>query len=286
MNAKCLFGRLWDDMMQPERASLLGLPVSLSAKTTDTLSMMERILSGSSAGLVTFINPHAFYLASVSQSYLNCLWHFDLVLPDGIGVVKALRWLHGEDVERQSFDATSLFDPVLDLLSQGGHSLCLVGSKPTIANSAKERMRAKYPDIRYAGCLDGFRSFDESVAWIMDRNPDAVLVGMGAPNQEAFLLRLKQSGFSGLGITCGGFFDQLTEGERYYPYIIDKLDLRWLYRLFKRASTVGSALSVGVSALCPRRLVSKHHEEIAKTARDPHDLEVGFASRQNKAAST
>ncbi len=219
--------------MYPGRTSLMGLPVSLSGRLEDTLSVVEKILASPSPGLITFINPHAFYLSSTSQGYLNSLWHCDVVLPDGIGVVKALRWLNNKDVERQSFDATSLYDPVFKLLNQGSFSLCLIGAKPAIAEAAQEKMAATYPDIRYLGSLDGFRSFHESIDWVMARKPDVVLVGMGAPYQEAFLIRLKQSGFTGLGITCGGFFDQMVKRDRYYPQIFDSLNLRWLYRLSK-----------------------------------------------------
>jgi N-acetylglucosaminyldiphosphoundecaprenol N-acetyl-beta-D-mannosaminyltransferase len=219
--------------MQPKRVSLLGLPVSLSATKASTVSSMMQILRSPTPGLVTFVNPHAFYLSSINQGYLNSLWHFDLVLPDGIGVVKAMRWLHRENVERQSFDATSLFNPVFSLLNDGKFSLCLIGAKPSIASLAQKRMMSKYPQIHYKGCLDGYRSFDELVAWTMERKPDVVLVAMGAPHQEAFLLRLKQSGFSGLGITCGGFFDQFSESVSYYPPIVDKLEMRWIYRLLR-----------------------------------------------------
>ncbi|NJO34267.1 MAG: hypothetical protein HC869_15170 [Rhodospirillales bacterium] len=49
--------------------------------------------------------------------------------------------------------------------------------------------------------------------------------------QESFLLRLRQQGFNGVGFTCGGFLDQYSIGKQYYPTWIDRLELRWLYRL-------------------------------------------------------
>ncbi len=219
--------------MRLKRTSLLGLPISLSATSAETVEGIAQSLRSDRPTLVTFVNPHAFYLSSINQSYLNSLWHFDMVLPDGIGTVKALQWLHNQNVERQSFDTTSLYHPVLDLLDQGGFSLCLIGAKPGIAHLAQQKMEAKYPHVDYRGCLDGFCSFDEAVRWTIERRPDVVIVGMGAPRQEAYLLRLKQSGFTGLGMTCGGFLDQIAENETYYPKIVDALDMRWVYRLFK-----------------------------------------------------
>jgi N-acetylglucosaminyldiphosphoundecaprenol N-acetyl-beta-D-mannosaminyltransferase len=54
---------------------------------------------------------------------------------------------------------------------------------------------------------------------------------MGIPLQEEFILALRNAGFQGVSLTCGGFLDQLVRGERYYPEWIERFELRWLYRL-------------------------------------------------------
>ena len=182
---------------------------------------------------VTFINPHAFYLRAVDQGYANCLWHFDLVLADGIGVSKAVRWLSGESIERQSFDNTSLFRPVLSHLNENKNSIAILGGKPGVAEKAAAKMKSNFPRVRCLGSRDGFLDFGELLNWILALQPDVVLVGMGAPIQEKFLLRLKQSGYRGLAITCGGFLDQYIEGETYYPAIVDKFNIRFAYRLYR-----------------------------------------------------
>ncbi|MNL72304.1 UDP-Gal:alpha-D-GlcNAc-diphosphoundecaprenol beta-1,4-galactosyltransferase [compost metagenome] len=51
------------------------------------------------------------------------------------------------------------------------------------------------------------------------------------PAQEAFMLALKKSEWSGLAVACGGYLDQLSGGLQYYPKWIDRLNLRFLYRL-------------------------------------------------------
>ena len=56
---------------------------------------------------------------------------------------------------------------------------------------------------------------------------------MGAPRQERFLLNLRESGWRGAGFTCGGFFDQVSGNGDYYPAWIDRLNLRFLYRLVR-----------------------------------------------------
>jgi len=60
-----------------------------------------------------------------------------------------------------------------------------------------------------------------------------VLCGMGVPHQERFLLTLKNAGYGGLMISCGGFVDQLAAAQRYYPAWVDKLELRWAWRIYQ-----------------------------------------------------
>lgn len=220
-------------IMLIRKDSLLGLPVSAAHSIEQTLDLVRVRLANRESCIVSFINPHAFHLRLQDQAYANTLWHFDVVLPDGIGVSKASEWINQVKVQRQSFDETSLFHPVLNQIDMMEKSVCLIGSKPEIADRAGAKMCGTYKNISYLGSIDGYHSFDEIVDWVMKLSPDVVIIGMGAPLQESLLLRLKQGGFKGVGFTCGGFFDQFLLETRYYPAWIDKLELRWLYRLAK-----------------------------------------------------
>ena len=58
---------------------------------------------------------------------------------------------------------------------------------------------------------------------------------MGTGLQERFLLDLADLGWTGLGLTCGGYLDQVLTGGgvRYYPDLVDRLHLRAAYRLLQ-----------------------------------------------------
>ena len=219
--------------MAISKNSLLGLPVSAARSADQTVNLIRRRLMERQGCLVSFINPHAFHLRLYDQAYANTLWHFDIVLPDGIGVAVASRWINQVKIQRQSFDETSLFHPVFDQINQMKKSVCFIGSKPGIADRAGAKMCETYKNVTYLGSLDGYQPFDKIVDWVMRLSPDVVVIGMGAPLQESLLLRLKYDGFKGVGITCGGFFDQYALENQYYPLWADQLELRWLYRLAK-----------------------------------------------------
>ena len=189
---------------------------------------------GDRAIITTFINPLAFHLARDDRAYLEALAHFDLVLPDGIGVVWGLRLLGGVCTQRLSFDSTSLALPVLRRARLEGRSVMLIGGTRGVGMQARRRLTEAVPGLHISGVMDGFRSFRVYEAGVRRAKPDIIICGMGAPRQEELLLRLKETrAWNGLGFTCGGYFDQLQGKLHYYPAAMDRLNLRWLYRLIK-----------------------------------------------------
>jgi exopolysaccharide biosynthesis WecB/TagA/CpsF family protein len=89
---------------------------------------------------------------------------------------------------------------------------------------------------------NGFFSDTEYIAYLNKLStlaPDVVVIGMGTPRQEQFLLDLRATGWNGIGFTCGGFIHQtnLNKGD-YYPAILDRLNLRFAYRMWREPSTI------------------------------------------------
>jgi N-acetylglucosaminyldiphosphoundecaprenol N-acetyl-beta-D-mannosaminyltransferase len=69
---------------------------------------------------------------------------------------------------------------------------------------------------------------------VKEMNPQLVVVGMGTPLQECFLVDLVSVGWKGRGYSCGGYFHQLGGDNRsnYYPNWMNRFHLRWLYRIW------------------------------------------------------
>lgn len=222
------------------RLSLFGLELSPVGDREIVLSDLRHALDDQTrAWLVTFVNPHSWFIKRKIRDYAEDLQGFDWVLPDGIGVVKALRWAEDTDSVRLSFDGTSLYHPVFGLLDKRNAAVYVVGGVPGVAVSAGVRMKQDYSGIHIAGVRDGFGDWDETLDDIIASKADFVLCGMGAPRQEHFLLALQARGFKGTAFTCGGFLDQLAETTQYYPSWINRFELRWVYRLYKEPRRLG-----------------------------------------------
>lgn len=220
------------------RGLVLGLPVD-AAPSLETAS---RWLAGQLAAapgavgrarLVTFVNPAAVACAKRNPAFHALLQRFDLVLPDGIGMALAIRALLGRQAARISFDSTSLALPVFGHATEQGRSIAFVGGRPGVAARAQQAIQQRFPALRCIGAWSGHGDMTATIRDLAAAAPDLVVCGMGSVAQEAFLQDLAEAGWTGIGITCGGYLDQLAGGLRYYPGWVDALNLRWAYRLWR-----------------------------------------------------
>ena len=108
-----------------------------------------------------------------------------------------------------------------------------------LPTQAARRLAAEYPGISIIAALDGYRPQRELVSNVSLLGPQIVICGMGAPRQEEFLVALADAGWKGVGFTCGGYFDHLGQGFQFYPALLDRLNLRWLYRIAREPRRIG-----------------------------------------------
>lgn len=211
----------------------------------DTKNIVRRIIQAlmkQERLTVTFINPHVFWVINNRDSIENYpLEKFEVIGVDGIGMVFFLRKMLGKNIERSSFDSTSV---ATALFSDGGFCkkarLFLLGSTTAANTKAADILKNKFPILNIVGRCDGYyQNFESVVKQIQDSEANFVLVGMGAPLQEVVALKLSKRINNIVVCTCGGYIEQLSEGYNYYPGWIDYLNLRFIYRIFREPKRIG-----------------------------------------------
>jgi N-acetylglucosaminyldiphosphoundecaprenol N-acetyl-beta-D-mannosaminyltransferase len=199
-------------------------------RNTDKLAKNARDVL--SARLCTFVNPYSYWRLRTESWLLD---DFDVIAVDGASLCSFLRGTGIRDVERLSFDMTSIAGQVFEKAESAGETIFLVGAGPSEIEKAVETIKKRYGKLKICGYHHGY--FDSEAEWklfdrIFEISADIVICGMGAINQERFLSRLVRSGWAGQGYSCGGFIHQIAKGGLdYYPGWIDRWNLRWLFRL-------------------------------------------------------
>ncbi len=189
--------------------------------------------------LVTFLNP---YSVKKLNREIELLENFDYIFLDGIALVYYFLLVKKIKIKRISFDMGSLAPYVFSYACRNNKSIFLVGSKPHEISVAANKIKKRFPNLNIIGYSSGFFKDEKEeakiISQIREANPDIVVVGMGAYLQEKFLIKLRNSNWNGCGITCGAFLEQTSTKINYYPSLVNKLNLRWLYRLFKNPKLI------------------------------------------------
>jgi exopolysaccharide biosynthesis WecB/TagA/CpsF family protein len=221
--------------------ALFGLSLSKARSLEHAFNLVQELFTAepARASLVTFANPLGVRIAAGDQGYRRNLGRMDLVFCDGIALAVAARRLGRFPMERISFDSTSLAPKLFEFATAKKYSIALVGGRPGVADVAARRLAAVYPGISILAALDGYRPQHELISDVSRLSPQIVICGMGAPRQEEFLVALADAGWKGVGFTCGGYFDHLGQGFQFYPALLDRLNLRWLYRIAREPRRIG-----------------------------------------------
>lgn len=187
--------------------------------------------------VVNTINPHSWVTSHRDAEFKEALLGSDTLIPDGTGIVLAVRWLTGLHICKVA--GADLHLMVLQQLNETGGSVFYLGASTLTLTRITERIRAEYPRIRVGTYSPPYRDrFTEEeteamVVAVNDFRPDVLFVGMTAPKQEKWiaanrhLLQCRQ--ISGIGAVFG-FFGGTTPRP---PRWMIGMGLEWLGRLIK-----------------------------------------------------
>lgn len=158
----------------------------------------------------------------------------DLLTADGIGVVYASKILGKPISERAA--GYDIACKVLDRIKDTGHSVYLFGSKPGVAETARERLTEQYPGLRVAGTHNGYFKPEDEPAIVEEINAtgaDLLFVCLGAPKQEEWLDRNADKLNVRVAMGIGGSLDVFAGTAERAPEFYCKHGLEWFYRLKK-----------------------------------------------------
>jgi N-acetylglucosaminyldiphosphoundecaprenol N-acetyl-beta-D-mannosaminyltransferase len=167
-------------------------------------------------------------------AYLQVMDGADLVTPDGVPLVWALRLLGVEG-------ATRVYGPDLTpLLCERAAALGIpvgfYGSEPEVLDDLTARLVRRYPGLEVAYAYSPpFRPLtpaeDGRVADSINRSGAQLLfVGLGAPKQERWMAA-HRGRVAAVMLGVGAAFDFLAGRKRQAPAVLQRLGLEWLFRL-------------------------------------------------------
>lgn len=188
--------------------------------------------------LINTINAFSYDNARKDVLFSEALQKGDVLIPDGISIVKACRFLNAKSQPKERIAGWDLFVYEMEKLNRVGGKVMFLGSSDAVLNLIRHRVAEKYPKIEVDTYSPPYKPefSDEDneamISAINHSNPDLLWIGMTAPKQEKWaythLDRLDVHCHIG---TIGAVFDFFAGTVKRAPERWQRVGMEWLYRL-------------------------------------------------------
>ena len=204
--------------------------------------------------LINTINAHSYNTALKDELFQRALINGDVLIPDGVSIVKACKWLNAKSQPEERIAGWDLFAFEMDKLNKKGGKSFFMGSSEKVLSLIRKRASVDYPNIVVETYSPPYKpEFSEEdnkaiIEAINKADPDLLWIGMTAPKQEKWTY----SHWNELTIHChvgtiGAVFDFFAGTVERAPIWWQEHGLEWAYRLVKEPKRMWRRYIIGNS---------------------------------------
>ncbi len=222
-------------MEPPYRLSLLGAEVD-SITPADVMTFLAERIAAGTRGIVANHNLHSLYLYRKSAEMRAFYAKADLIEIDSVPMI-AWGKLLGHKLSRANRCTYLDFREDFWALAQtNGWRVAHVGGAPETNEPSRQAILKRYPQVH----LDVFTGYfdmngpenDTLIEALHACRPNVLLVGMGMPRQETWILRNLERLPACVILPVGAAFDYEAGVMYTAPRWTGQLGLEWLVRFF------------------------------------------------------
>lgn len=200
--------------------------------------LIDQILVWVSEGnllrVVNNLNVHAISLANKDLEFRKALNQSDIVFCDGYGVKIAAKILGVDVGERMT--PPDWIDDLFKIAENKSFKLYFLGDENSVIHKFVLMIKEKYPNLIVVGFHHGFihndiRLSEQVVRDISSKTIDVLVVGMGMPLQEMWIVKNKKQLNAKVTISVGALFRWYTKTEKRGPKFLTDNGFEWLTRL-------------------------------------------------------
>lgn len=212
--------------------------------------------------LINTINAHSYNTARKDSLFAEALTNGDVLLPDGVSIVMACKWIKAKSLPKERIAGWDLFAFEMEKLERESEELrtkseeskivMFMGSSQKVLDLIVKRAAEVYPHLKVVTYSPPYKPefSDEDNKAIIDAihaaNPDLLWIGMTAPKQEKWTY----SHWKELNIHChvgsiGAVFDFFAGTMKRAPIWWQEHGLEWLYRLLKEPKRMWRRYIIG-----------------------------------------
>lgn len=186
---------------------------------------------------INTINQYSYCIAEHDSEFKEALQQSDILLPDGMAVVAAVRLLNGTKIKKIA--GADIHQHLLQQLNDKRGSCFYLGSSDETLAKILHRLAIEFPNIKVGTYSPPYKpefSDEDNKQMLQAVNafePDVLFVGMTAPKQEKWSFQHKEQLDAKIICSIGAVFDFYAGTvDRPSPFWIN-LGLEWFIRLIK-----------------------------------------------------
>lgn len=225
--------------MKSNRLKLLGVPVDAYHSPEVLLQDIEEGMKVQSTKTIFSINPEKIMRSRKDPALIAALENSAFLIPDGVGVVLAIRALHKKRVSR--ITGVDLMRLLLEKAEKRRYRVYIFGAKPAVLSRAMAEIKKRYPSLELVGSSHGYIQENQYASLVNEINAaksDIFFVGLGSPKQENWIHAHKNALNVKLCMGIGGSLDVMAGHIPRAPYFLRTLGLEWLYRLIREPNRI------------------------------------------------
>lgn len=187
--------------------------------------------------LINTINAHSYNLTKTDSLFAEALQNSQVLIPDGISVVWAIRLLTGQRLKKIA--GADLFAYEMNRLQQNKGKCFFLGSSESVLALIKVKVAKEYPNVEVQTYSPPYKpeftdvDNQQMLSAVNAFTPDVLFVGMTAPKQEKWAYKHLNELNAGHICCIGAVFDFYAGTVNRAPQWLIKLGLEWFYRLIK-----------------------------------------------------
>ena len=185
--------------------------------------------------IINTVNQYSYVIAEKDAEFKEALRRSDVLIPDGIGIVVAVRLVSNNVIKK--ITGSDLHEYFLKKLNMESGSCFYLGSTPETLTLIENKINREYPNIKLETYSPPFKdkfSEDENnkiINLINDFKPDVLFVGMTAPKQEKWTYLHKSRLNVDVICSIGAVFDFYAGTVKRPSKFWQDLGLEWFIRL-------------------------------------------------------
>jgi N-acetylglucosaminyldiphosphoundecaprenol N-acetyl-beta-D-mannosaminyltransferase len=199
--------------------------------------------------LINTLNAYSFNSAKTNNQFNTSLQNSNILLPDGISVVWAVKWLTGTHIKKIAGEDLFLYE--MERLNLSGGSCFFLGSTESTLEKIRIKATNGYPNIKVNSYSPAFKSeFTTADSELMiDKinsfQPDVLFIGMTAPKQEIWAYKYYNQLKVGHICSIGAVFDFYAGNIKRAPKWMINIGLEWFYRFINEPTRLWRRYLIG-----------------------------------------